>query len=243
MTNLSITIWRKSAIAKPQVFTETKPMNQLDDQLHCLIEDTRRHPPRSQQRAKGVAQIIQMILNHPQLLGKNFIANISDEDYEDALNKILSRFFPQTWETFNSGKAKFITWFNVYLKFELINQQRKNIEVEKRRASGKQNEGGEWQDPIENLSDPKTPSRYFELLEQIRLWLENEQTTLRLIYLRHHSHINCSVLIQKCLLDQNSWRQLEQDLGVPIPTLSSFYRRKCLPELRGFLNSQGWWPL
>jgi hypothetical protein len=243
MTNSSITVWPKTAIAKPQVFTETEPMNQLDDQLHRLIEETRHYPPSSRQRAKGVAQIIQMILNHPQLLGKNLISNVSHEDYEDALYKTLSRFFPQKWETFDPGNAKFITWFNVWLTGELKNRQKKNIEAEKRRASWKQNEDGEWQDPLVNLSDPQTPSRYFELLEKIRSWLESEQRELRCIHLRDRPHINCSVLVQKRLLDQNPWRQLEEDLGASIPTLSSFYYRQCLPPLRQFLSSQNWWPL
>jgi hypothetical protein len=218
-------------------------MNQLDDQLHCLIKETRHYPPSSPQRVKGVAQIIQIILNHPQLLGKNFIANVSHEDYEDALYKTLSRFFPQKWEAFDPGNARFITWFNVYLKGELMNHQKKNIKAEKRRASWIQNEDGEWQDPIENLNDPQPPCRYFELLEKIRSWLKNEQQVLRCIHLRNHPHINCSVLMQKRLLDENSWQQLTEDLKAPIPTLSGFYRNKCLPELRSFLESQDWWPL
>jgi hypothetical protein len=244
MTNPSITVWPKTAIAKPQVFTETEPMNQLDNQLHQLIEEIRRQPPSSPQRAKGVTQIIQMVLNHPKLLGKNFIANVSHEDYEDALHKTLSRFFPYKWEDFDQNRmGKFINWFNYYLKFELINQLNKNKKDSSRRVPWRQDENGEWQDPTENLSDPQTPSRYFELLEKIRSWLESEQRELRCIHLRDRPHINCSVLVQKRLLDQNPWQQLEQELEVSISALSGFYYRKCLPPLRTFLSSQNWWPL
>jgi hypothetical protein len=244
MTNPSITVWPKTAVAKSQVFTETEPMNQLDNQLHQLIEEIRRQPPSSPQRAKGVTQIIQMVLNHPKLLSGNFITNLSREDYEDALSITLRKFFPEKWETFDPNKKeKFINWFNFYLRFELINQWNKIKKEFNNRVPWKQDEDGEWQDPLVNLGDPQTPSRYFELLEKIRSWLESEQRELRCIHLRDRPHINCSVLVQKRLLDQNPWQQLEQELEVSISALSGFYYRKCLPPLRTFLSSQNWWPL
>jgi hypothetical protein len=47
-------------------------------------------------------------------------------------------------------------------------------------------------------------------------------------------------LIERRFLLEVAWKDLSQDFGVPIPTLSNFYQKKCLPLLEEFCKFQGY---
>jgi hypothetical protein len=58
-------------------------------------------------------------------------------------------------------------------------------------------------------------------------------------YIKGRPDVNCQVLILKRLPPEVSWKELSEEFGLSIPTLSSFYQRQCLPRLRKFAELQG----
>ncbi len=192
-------------------------MATLEEQLKQLVTETCQHPPRSLGRQKGLTTIIRLV-NRSQKLWKE-----SSAYYEDALQQTWLYFCRNLCEAttakaaYDPERSSIFTWMNSYLKRRLqdmyIGEKIKPIP-----------------DPI-----PPEPST---LLDRILEWVEADSTkNLRRTHVRDRPDVNAQVLILKRLPpDEASWQSLAQEFDLPISTLSSFYRRRCLPILKQFCN-------
>jgi len=89
-------------------------------------------------------------------------------------------------------------------------------------------------DPIDQL-----PSRSFggiRLEERVQEWVEADVLNELQCHIQSHPHITCQVLIRRRLLEEISWKELSDEYGIPIPTLSAFYQRHCAKKLLEFGN-------
>ncbi len=135
-----------------------------------------------------------------------------------------------------------ITWLNAYLKRRLqdfyLNQNREQATTVSLRIRQSTSGGtSETIDPVDNLpASPQAPP----ILEDLEIWTKTDSDgELRGTYIKGRPDVNCQVLILKRLPPEVSWKDLSEEFGLSIPTLSSFYQRQCLPRLRKFAELEG----
>ena len=63
---------------------------------------------------------------------------------------------------------------------------------------------------------------------------------LQSIHIQGHPLVTCQVLILERLPPETSWKTMSAEFNISISTLTSFYRRQCIPRLRKFGESQGY---
>ncbi|MEH2310200.1 MAG: sigma-70 family RNA polymerase sigma factor [Nostoc sp.] len=214
-------------------------MVQFDEQLRCLVSEACGHPPGSPQRQKLLTQIIRLTAS--RLWREN------TPYYQDALQQTWLYFCRNvceglTGQIYDPTYGSVITWLNAYLRRRLqdfyTNQNREQattVPLWVRQSTS----GGirETIDPVDNLpAAPQTPP----ILEDLETWANTDsEGELRRTYIKGRPDVNCQVLILQRLPPEVSWRELSEEFGLSIPTLSSFYQRQCLPRLRKFAELEG----
>ncbi len=207
--------------------------------LSSLVLEARQYPAGSPQRQRLLTEIIRQI----QRSGKVWRDyQIPVEQYQDALQSTWI-WFCQNLEKYDPMRANPTTWFNCILKFRLMDLRRKQIQHEMHFQSNCACVGNsdEMLDLIDRLPAPALDHSE-EMLTELWTWLQENRSTLVQKTIRNNPNINVYLLITRRLPTENqaSWQMLSQELGVPIPSLSSFYQRQCIPVLREFGRSQGW---
>lgn len=214
-------------------------VSQTDEQLRRLVEEACQHPHGSLLRQRYLTQIIRVINKSRKLWYE------SSQDYPDALQQTWMYFCQNiceagTGERYDPDRASLTTWLNAYLKRRI---QDKTIAREKQQATQRSSvrvlgDSGNTLDLVESLP---TPAAAPPILESVLAWVESDPTgELRQISISKRPELTCQVLIRRRLPPETSWDELSQEFGVSISTLSSFYRRQCLPRLRKFGESEGY---
>ncbi|MBD2440085.1 sigma-70 family RNA polymerase sigma factor [Nostoc sp. FACHB-110] len=214
-------------------------MMELDEELRNLVIQACGYPPGSPQRQKLLTQIIRLTSGR--------LWRESTPYYQDALQQTWLYFCRNicdglTGQTYDPTHGTVITWLNAYLKRRLqdfyLNQHREQaitvpLIARQSRLSG----DSEMINPVENL--PATPQAP-PILENVELWVKTDADgELRNTYIKGRPDVNCQILILKRLPPEVSWKELSEEFGLPVPTLSSFYQRQCVPRLRKFAESEG----
>ncbi|QMS87015.1 sigma-70 family RNA polymerase sigma factor [Nostoc edaphicum CCNP1411] len=214
-------------------------MVQFDEQLRCLVTEACGHQPGSPQRQKLLTQIIRLTANR--------LWRESTPYYQDALQQTWLYFCRNvceglTGQIYDPTYGTVITWLNAYLKRRLqdfyLNQNREQATTVPLRIRQSISGGtSEIIDPVDNLpANPQAPP----ILEDLEIWAKTDSDgELRGTYIKGRPDVNCQVLILKRLPPEVSWRELSEEFGMSIPTLSSFYQRQCLPRLRKFAELEG----
>ncbi|MEH2182656.1 sigma-70 family RNA polymerase sigma factor [Nostoc sp.] len=214
-------------------------MVQFDEQLRRLVTEACRHQRGSPQRQKLLTQIIRLTASR--------LWREPTPYYQDALQQTWLYFCRNvceglTGQTYDPNYGSVITWLNAYLKRRLqdfyLNQNREQATTVPLRIRQSTSGGtSETIDPVDNLpASPQAPP----ILEDLEIWAKTDSDgELRGTYIKGHPDVNCQVLILKRLPPEVSWKDLSEEFGLSIPTLSSFYQRQCLPRLRKFAELEG----
>jgi hypothetical protein len=211
----------------------------LDQQLRDLVAQACEHPPGSPQRQKLLTQIIRLTAGR--------LWRESTPYYPDALQQTWLYFCRNlceglTGQTYDPTYGSVVTWLNAYLKrrlqdFYLQYHREKAIAAPPQLRYSHSSGSGEVIDPIDNLAAaPQAPP----ILENVEMWVKTDiDGDLRRTHIKGRPDVTCQVLILKRLPPEVSWKDLSEEFGLPIPTLSSFYQRQCLPRLRKFAELEG----
>ncbi len=214
-------------------------MVQFDEQLRGLVTEACGHPIGSPQRQKLLTQIIRLTARR--------LWRESTPYYQDALQQTWLYFCRNvcdgmTGQIYDPTYGSVITWLNAYLKRRLqdfyLNQNREQATTVPLRVRQSTSGGtSEIINPVDNLpANPQVPP----ILEDLETWVQTDsEGELCQIYIKGRPDVNCQVLILKRLPPEVSWRELSEEFGLSIPTLSSFYQRQCLPRLRKFAQLEG----
>jgi hypothetical protein len=189
-------------------------------------------------RQKNLTKIIRLVA--PKLWKEN------KPYYSDALQQTWVYFCRNlcegdTAEPYDPNSASVATWLNAYLRRRLQDffiREREDIKItaQPKRFVGRPGEELEL-DPVDILiSPPDIPP----LLEAVRAWAESDLTGELQSHIKGSPAVTCQILILRRLPPESSWKALSQEFGLPIPTLSSFYQRQCMPRLRKFGESEGY---
>ena len=209
--------------------------DELHDQLRQLVAETCCHAKGSLARQKSLNRLVWRIQQSGKLLRGTGVLH-----YEDALQQTWLYFCRNlceatTTDPYDPERASVLTWINAHLKRRLQDIYQEAAKQKAVRAGGQMFD--DVLDPLKKLpARPEPPP----ILEDIREWIDKEGSRLQQIHLRDRPDVNCQVLLLHRLPSETSWEELARAFGVAIPTLSSFYQRKCFPLLLEFGKSQGY---
>lgn len=206
-------------------------MSDLDLQLRELITEACRHPPGSPARQRNLTKVIRVV---SKKLWRESVAY-----YQDAVQQTWVYFCKNICGRYDPNLGSVSTWLNAYLKRRLQDFFIENQERRRKEFSSLQDKDGEVVDVTEAIPDERGDVE--PIWEKVRAWAQADADgELRSIHIEGHPEVNCQALILRRLLSETSWKTLSEEYGVSIPTLSSFYQRKCMPRLRKFGESEGY---
>jgi hypothetical protein len=215
-------------------------MTEFDDPLYQLVVEACKHPPGSVQRQRNLTQVIRRV--SPKLWREY------TPYYQDALQQTWVYFCQNvcekgSGEKYDPTRSSVATWLNYYLRRRLQDHFIQHQKQQATQASGqargaKSGEPGEFVDPIDLVpAPPDVPP----ILEEVKAWAEADATgELAATHIKGRPEVNCQVLILRRLPPETSWKALSEEFSLPIPTLSAFYQRQCVPRLRKFGESEGY---
>lgn len=211
---------------------------EVEEQFRQLVAQICRHPLGSLQRQQGLTKLIRLISHSKKLWQENTLY------YQDALQQTWMYLCQNlcesgTGQKYNPDRSSVTTWLNRYLKWRLLDFRLAEQANQKRKSIIKSGEKSDRAtDPIENLAaSPDIPP----ILESTRNWcLSDPEGELQSLSIRGHPTVTCQVLILKRLPPETSWEDLSREFGISVSTLSSFYQRQCLPQLRKFGETEGY---
>ncbi|HEY9846452.1 MAG TPA: hypothetical protein V6D03_09665 [Candidatus Caenarcaniphilales bacterium] len=212
-------------------------MDDREQQLRLLVVETCKHKLGSLQRQRGLTQIVRMIVKSRKLWQD------AAPHYEDALQQTWMYFCRNlceatTGDKYDPQRSSIVTWLNAYLKRRLQDYRIQTQMKQAQTASPQVLEADKLIDPVEMLA---APSDMPPILETIKQWAETDRDgELRRTHIQGHPAVTCQRLILKRLPPEASWQTLATEFNLSISTLSSFYRRQCLPRLRNFGQTQGY---
>ena len=190
-------------------------MDEHEELLRQLVIETCRHKYTSSDRQRGLTRLVRLIIKSGKLWKDNAAY------YEDALQQTWMYFCRNlceatTGEKYNPNQSSVITWLNAYLKRRL---QDARIQEQKKLA--------------------QTATE--KILEMTKQWAKTDPDgELQSIHIQGHPLVTCQVLILKRLPPETSWKTMSAEFNISISTLTSFYRRQCIPRLRKFGELQGY---
>jgi len=212
-------------------------MDQLETQLRQLIITTCRYKQNSVERQQGLTKIVRAIYKSGKLWKD------TSPYYEDALQKTWLYFCrnlceANTGERYDPNRSSVTTWLNAYLRRRLQDFRVEEYETLTQTASFQSTETDEVIDTTAALvAPPDIPP----ILEMTITWAKTDfDGELRRVHIQGHPKVNCQVLILQRLPPETSWEKLSEEYRISISTLTSFYRRQCIPRLRKFGESQGY---
>jgi hypothetical protein len=159
------------------------------------------------------------------------------EHYQEALS-MTWLYVVRNLDKYDPDRAEVLTWINFRLSKDLKTVQLKSTKEAQRRwtwyAAWNQGEGEERSSPIDQLP-AQADGRW--VLQQLQQWLTQSADGLMALHIRGRSDLHCRQLIEWHLLAGETFQQIAVRTNAPISTLSSFWYKKCVPQLQEFADN------
>ncbi|MDX2230566.1 MAG: sigma-70 family RNA polymerase sigma factor [Leptolyngbyaceae cyanobacterium bins.349] len=190
-----------------------------------LILTARKYPQDSRQRNQCLTQVIRIVA--PKLW------KFYTPQYADALQQTWLYFIKNVCTAYDPTRASIVTWLNTYLRYrhqdlvnETLKKQYMEVSIDVEREGNDGTSAKVFELPTRNYGS-------LSLLDELVEWVQSDvDGELQRTHLKGRPDVNCRSLILLRLPPETPWKEMSEHLGVPIPTLSSFYRRHCIPYLR-----------
>lgn len=189
-------------------------------QLKKLAIEVQRHPPYTELRQYALGELIEAIrlsgrLCHPHRA--SFSPQFYDLLYDEAVNKTLT-YVCRKIDNYDPerGDKKFMNWVNFRLERVFIESAHEFREPNTRDLSSLTE--------LEKIVQPEEP---LSLLEMVRECLEeNAENIFKQAHIKNRPDANFR-FIALARISGKSWEEISAELGIPLPTLSSFFQRSC----------------
>jgi len=173
--------------------------------------------------------------------------------YEEALVRTWA-WFGQTFEKYDPERASPVAWFNMTLKFRIIDVQNEETEELRNREYEKfDEETGTFLDPLDLEADlkqdPESTTIHIELIKSANVWLNQKQKSLTRKCVAGNPHANCYVILLKRLpeidpengsvMPGKTFQEIAEGLNTPESAVRRCFRDKCWPQFKDFLDEQG----
>ena len=212
-------------------------VKEIEEQIVQLVAEACKHKPSSNERQRVLTQIIRLIIKSGKLWKDN------SPYYEDALQQTWIYFCrnlceAKTGDKYDPNRGSPITWLNAYLKRRL---QDGHIQAKFKQAQSAVKKILATDELVDLMEMLEAPPDIPPILEVTRQWAETDPDgELRRTHIQGRPDVTCQVLLLRRLPPEAQWEQLSSELGLSVSTLSSFYQRQCLPRLREFGKSEGY---
>jgi DNA-directed RNA polymerase specialized sigma24 family protein len=195
------------------------------------------HPIGSVARQKLLTQLVSAVQQSGRLWRGG---GVDRDDYDEALQKTWL-YVCRSIEKYDPDRAEVMTWINNHLQWRLrdipIAQTKTQKHIKSLLPRNTDEDSQAQEDPIHQIPARSEPS---SLLSDLQEWLEQEALILQRVHIQHRPELHCQKVIHQRLLLECPWKELSLRHNCPVPTLSNFYQKKCLPFLRQFMQDQGY---
>ncbi len=192
-----------------------------DSQLKRLAIEAQRHSPQTEARQHTLGQLVEAIRlsgklsrPHQATFSPPFYALI----YEEAVNRTLTyvcrsidRYDPER------GEKKFMSWVNFRLDRTILDCRREFNAVTHQELP-----------TLAELETFAQPEPLASPAEQLRDYIERDpDQVLQQSHVKNRPDANFRSIALARFVHERSWADLSAEFGIPIPTLSSFFQRRC----------------
>lgn len=192
-----------------------------DRQLKKLALEAQRHPPYTELRQYALGELVEAIqlsgkLGHPHRT--QFSGQFYELLYEEAVNKTLIYVCRKidTYDPERGQEKKFMSWVNFRLDKVILETSQEFREQNVIDLPS-----------ILDLEKKLQQCQSVSLLDQARETIEIDgQKLFKKTHIRNRPDANFQAIALARLAGEN-WEEISAKFGIPLPTLSSFFRRCC----------------
>jgi DNA-directed RNA polymerase specialized sigma24 family protein len=209
----------------------------LDDQLKQLAIAAQSHPPRSWERRRSLAHLIRALQSSGKLVRprREQFQGLYEEIYADALQRLFAHICEKI-DTYNPQRGAVLQWANFLLQRQFfIEASRELLPTFYKGVDPRTLKRLTVEDLDRNNPDELNPQQTPLPSEQLRQCFEEDPDGLfQQTHIEQCPRASFQYLALQRLAGY-SWQELSAELGVQVPTLSSFYQR-CLNKFKSQLK-------
>ncbi|MFB2970219.1 hypothetical protein ACE1CD_14690 [Aerosakkonema sp. BLCC-F183] len=205
---------------------------ELDERLKQLVIKAQQHPPMTPLRQQALVQLVQAILQSGRLCRpyRGQFEGVYEDIYNEARQDMLL-YICQKIDDYDPEKSPVMRWVNFLFEKRFFREaipkfMDKNII---RRTL----------DDLENIIQPEEEVSTSEIVKQCIE--EDREDVFKNEYIENNPPANFQYLAKKRLAG-STWQEISEELGIKVPTLSSFYQRclkKFTAKLREYCQNHG----
>lgn len=196
-------------------------MSELNQRLKQLAIAAQQHPPKSQNRQLALNELINLLRQSGQLCRpyQGQFSGLHQEIYAEA----LQRLFLHVCERIDSynPEREVLQWTNFLLKKRFFIEASRELMITASKEVKRRN-----LDELDKSMPDKINSHVTPLISQevIQCLEEDPEGIFQASHVVNFPEANFKFLAQQ-LIAGYTWKEISMELGVGIPTLSSFYQR------------------
>ena len=214
---------------------------QLDHHLRQLAVTAQRHPKGSLARRRALTELIGTLINSRRLCRprRGQFRQFYEDIYAEALQRLFA-FVCDRIDDYSPKKGEVLQWVNFLLSRRFfIEASRDYLPVVYKGMDAKSVKRLTLDHLDQTNPSELNPQMIPSLSQEVKACLEEDPEQLfRQASVADHPAANFQYIAVR-RLEGYSWKDLSAEFNIPVPTLSSFYRR-CLaqfaPKLRAYLS-------
>jgi hypothetical protein len=200
----------------------------IDEQLHQLALEAQQHPVRSRQRRRCLNEICKL-LRQPGVLMRQ--AGISEDAYQSAIQTTLLYVCEKMIDRYEPTKgSSFLRWVRSNFKWrqnDARNEEQSVGDVSlEQLLESQQAEGLVLRADFRRLMERFSEQDTLSLAQELRQFIEDDpEGVFSQAYIGNIPDLNFKIMVLKDVYGF-TFRELSEKFSVPIPTISSFRKRK-----------------
>lgn len=207
------------------------------NKLYQLVQTAKQHEKGSRERRRAIDELIRELKRSPEfhrcrsIESGNHHPSLHAQVYEAAFQE-LSIYLYTNIEEYDPTKSSVMGWccYLLYRRF-IPNEYQKLQRSQSRTLNGDISSISD----LENLEQPENTPDYGEILANYIL----SNPVFKEARVRGNPNATFAAIFQMRAVEEKSWKEISQSLGISVSTLSSFYSRNAnelVPRLRDFFN-------
>lgn len=213
----------------------------LNQSLLELVQAAQAHPSKSRERRKILSQLLRKLrssgqLTHPK---RGQFQGFYNDIYEDALQRLFI-YVCERIDNYNPARGSVLAWANFLLGQRFfIEASREFMATVYKGMDARMIKKITVEDLDRELPSDNESTLESSLSDDLKSYIhEDPRGVFQSTHVDNHIRVNFQwIALQR--LDGYAWRELSEQTNVPVPTLSSFYRRciqKFIPIIRQDLD-------
>lgn len=212
----------------------------LDERLKQLAQEAQQHPPKSRERQRALTKLLSALQRSGKLVRpqRGQFQGFYQDIYAEAVQRLFTHICERIDE-YNLERGEVLQWANFLLSRRFfIEASREVLPTVYKGMDARTIKRLTIEDLDRNSPSDVNPQLLPSLTQELEQTLEEDPEGLfQDAHIAEHPEASFKVLALKRLTGA-SWQDISSELGISIPTLSSFYQRslnRFTPKLREYL--------